>query len=77
MKHSHVQLSWHVGAGFSFWQGGERDHSRHSCDQRRCVCAGFETRFLGFCRSEKIENHCSDFSVCSKALRTPNKPTEK
>lgn len=25
----------------------------------------FEPRFLGFCRSKKVENHCSDFSLCS------------
>lgn len=31
----------------------------------------FEPRFLGFCRSKKVENHCSDFPVCSKALRAP------
>lgn len=31
----------------------------------------FEPRFLGFCSSKKVENHCSDFPVCSKALRAP------
>lgn len=31
-----------------------------------------EPRFLGFCSSKKIENCCSDFSVCSRAaLRAP------
>jgi len=29
----------------------------------------FEPRFFGFCRSKKVENHCSAFSVCSKARR--------
>jgi len=66
-----VQLSWHVRAGFSFWQGGETDLSRHSCDGRGCVYAGSEPRFLGFYGLKKVENHCPGFSVCTKAIRTP------
>lgn len=36
----------------------------------------FKSRFLGFCASKKVENHCSGFAVCSQAPRALNKPAE-
>ena len=72
-----------LGSTYTCSSAGRLERASASGEEVRQISAGtavmgedvsplfFEPRFLGFCRSKKVENHCSDFSVCSKALRAP------